>query len=169
MGMKHSIVHEFDRGNVTTRLACESAPGDDCRLTGGPDCDCEEWTVERDDQGPFHRSPGGDVHRMVDGGHCGPALFINESVDPGEANPTGQYTIAAYPVTLRWDGDTYWWTRDDVQNVAVLRLARTLFAEEYGHDWDDHKNYCTLSDCQLKDLALEEAQRYADILAGKDT
>ena len=52
----------------------------------------------------------------------------------------------------------------------VERLARALFSDDYGDDWDEHERNCKLgADCEAKSLALRDAARYINIIDGKET
>ena len=52
----------------------------------------------------------------------------------------------------------------------VERLARALFSDDYGEDWDAHERNCKLgADCEAKPLALRDATRYINIIDGKET
>lgn len=159
----HVIVFVFDDGSVTTRLECRAAAGADCRLVGGDDCQCEEWAVERDAEGnPYHESDY-TRHYMVDSGHCNAELFVN---DAPEDSGTGRFTAATIPVNLTWEGDWYSWQRADTDRTTAL--ARTLFNDETGMDWDTHERDCNhTEDCTLKAMYLADARRYAAILNGE--
>jgi hypothetical protein len=56
-----------------SRWECDEPEGANCRLDS--DCECEEWNVEQDDAGPFHKvnpewTRGWIRHRMFDSGRC---------------------------------------------------------------------------------------------------
>ena len=44
----HRIQWTFDRDEVVGKVICEEPEGANCRLTGGPECYCEDYHIERD-------------------------------------------------------------------------------------------------------------------------
>ena len=72
-------------------------------------------------------------------------------------------------MAVRWTGDDWEWEPDtNGATVNVDRLARTLFEDECGETLQQHESWCRLDDCRLRELVTRDAQRYADILTGKD-
>lgn len=173
--MSHYIVHEFRDQRLRTDLRCEAGPDADCRQL--PDCDCEFYAIERAADGTaFHRveTYGGPavLHFMKPGGPCNYEAWINESGIQEELTARGTtYTAAEIPVSVKWTGDDWVWEPLPTElDPRVERLARALFSDDYGEDWDAHERNCNLgADCEAKPLALRDATRYIRIIDGKET
>lgn len=113
----HEIVWTFDRDSIESLVVCNEPVGADCRLAPLSDsvlCSCEEWAaIERDVNGPFHRS-GDEIHRMTDAGECNVALFLNESFCIEEsAVGKPNFVVGRTPISPVWQGDYYDWERID--------------------------------------------------------
>lgn len=108
----HRIEWTHDEDRTTARVVCDAPEGADCRLT----CDegCEEWTIERDESGPFHSvcTLEDDLrHDMRDMGECNVALYLNEGecieeMRSGDPSPIVVGSVSVIPV---WEGGYYSW------------------------------------------------------------
>ena len=109
----HELVWTHDNRSVDVNAVCHAGPDADCRLTA--ECDCERWSVERDEQGPFHLSgdyseSARDRHDMKPGGYCNVCAFLNE--DPWllpELFFGPSFEIGRTPIEPVSRGDHYEW------------------------------------------------------------
>ena len=121
----HVIVWEFDGDTVAARVECRAPEGADCRLHGGPGCDCEAWMIRRDPDGTaYHLAaddwylPEGEEsarHPMVSG-ECNVELFLND--DPYLIpelchDRRALFTIGETRIEPVWTGDSYDWRPAD--------------------------------------------------------
>ena len=110
----HAIRWEFDRDEVNGYAVCTAPLDSDCRLVGGGTCGCEDWIVERDEDGPFHTVPGEPPvrHPMADGGECQVVLHLNESEPEYLAAGRQVFTIGITPIDPEWQpGGGYLWRK----------------------------------------------------------
>ena len=120
----HRIVWTLVDGRVRGEVYCDAPVGADCRLVGGPGCECESWNIERDDEGPFHGTAGYDDgdnesevrHAMVDGDCCNVCEWLNE--DEGLLDADGDIEIGVTPIVPVWHGDYYTWTLPTEEQVS---------------------------------------------------
>ena len=127
----HVIVWEHDRDTVTARLRCLEEPGSDCRVQGGPDCECEEWgRIERREDGTiWHQLTDGyrdltmprDVpqwHEVKPSVECNVENFMNE--EPSLIAECSQekepFELGLTPIEPVWLGDFYEWKRAEVKS-----------------------------------------------------
>ena len=116
----HDIVWTIEHGMLRGAPRCHAAPDADCRLTCTQGC--EEWAVERDDHGPFHRADnyrggesGYDVveerHDMepLRDGDCNVVLFL-DTFDSIQELGGPHVDLGALPILPEWQGDHYTWT-----------------------------------------------------------
>lgn len=115
MSGDHAIEWTFCYGVITGEAKCTAPSGASCRLVGDADCECEEWNVQRDADGPFHLTVAyGDEyeesevrHAMVDGGFCNAVGYVNDD-HPAEFHAGASETFIT-PVDLVWEEDRYGW------------------------------------------------------------
>lgn len=116
----HRIQWTFDRDEVVGKVICEEPEGANCRLTGGPECYCEEpdgyywcycedYHIERDPDGtPFHVYEG-ERHSNIPMDGCNIVMSLDE--DLLELGPREEFVIGSTPIAPVWDGDGYYWKR----------------------------------------------------------
>lgn len=120
----HEIVWTFDQDRVTAKVICHAEPGANCRLeVDHPNCECWSWTIERDEQGPFHLfetedDDGNDIeerHDMRDTAESpyGPTCNFQTWVNEGEIKELGFnqpiFEIGRTAIDPVWRGDYYEW------------------------------------------------------------
>ena len=116
----HEIVWAFDTDQVIAKVVCHAEPGANCRLVPAVDCDCESWSIERDEKGPFHLylsedDDGNDIeirHDMKDNddvGYCNVVDWINEGEIEECAVKGTSFEIARTSIVPVWTGDYYEW------------------------------------------------------------
>lgn len=115
--MTHKLKVSINRWTVDFGVKCESPEGSDCRLVCPEGC--ESWTVQRDEDGPYHvpfelEEDGNTFkrHRMVDSGKCNTALWLND--DPSlipELYDGNEFVIGEHEITPVWSGpdEGYLW------------------------------------------------------------
>lgn len=105
----HLIRWVFDRDAVYASVECHEPVGANCRLMGAGDCQCEEWTIERDPDGtPFHLC-GDERHEFILSGLCNVKEWL-EADELVELNgPQEEFLIGRTPIAPQWDGDGYVW------------------------------------------------------------
>lgn len=121
----HEIIWTLDRDRIQGKVVCHEEPGANCRLEANhPNCDCESYSIERDDQGPFHLywtedDDGNEIeerHDMRDSGEgrfgptCNVEAWLNESdVGLEELGCMRVFEIGRTPIDPVWRGDYYEW------------------------------------------------------------
>lgn len=113
--MSHTLSMTIDGGMLMhPKVACTEPPEADCHLVSG--CECERWSIERDDQGPFHLvteyrddDTEADVkHRMT---HDPATCHVRDWLDNGDdttENGTDPVEVVI-PFEPVWEGDFYTW------------------------------------------------------------
>ena len=91
----HSIAWTIEGDWITGKLICVAPEGADCRLVCEQGCETVPCT--------------GEDHRLVDGGSCNAAVWINET-GPQEAHGgDSPETLRDGPVDVWWSGTSWRW------------------------------------------------------------
>ena len=104
----------YEDGRLRMVPVCHEPDTADCRVVPRNGCRCDQWTLDRADDGtPFHRVDtfgGAEVLHWMDTG--GPCIISEWWEDPEECGPpTGSHLLTELPVTPQWEPDGgYTWT-----------------------------------------------------------
>lgn len=107
----HRIIWRYEHDMVCTEVVCDAPTPAPCRLTCAHGC--EEWTEPFEVNGVWlHDIEGwqGNIiatHEMSDMGYCGFKDWFDEPQECGE----GEFVIGEVPITTRWHGDHFTWTK----------------------------------------------------------
>src|SRR5215216_6447849 len=97
-------------GYTKTEVHCNAVTDAACRNM--PECDCEGWNIEKDQQGWFHTAEGNPpvVHRHTKPSDCNICDWLNAD-DPLEcmADSVETMPVASIPINPIWIGDYYEW------------------------------------------------------------
>jgi hypothetical protein len=134
----HSVSWKIDRWQVDGTVACHEPEGADCRLHGGPGCECDSWEPLRDEHGkPYHEVDGYDEkgadamlrHYMVSG-YCSVAEWIDND-GCTDCYADGEHPVVDGPITVEWTDPGYSWCyadSDTALTVITERTRRQMFA-----------------------------------------
>lgn len=116
----HELTVTIDSGGWTSsEVRCSNA-GDDAACRNMPECDCESWDIERDDEGWFHVTGAeyevivGEVvpviHRHSKPSDCNVCEWLNAD-DPLEClvHSAKAIPVVTIPIKPVWSGDYYEW------------------------------------------------------------